>query len=66
MSKDITNMTTEEINSERSELEPMVILMRDLDIDEHDGINYYNIANRYSRLCKESVLRSFLNKNKDE
>ena len=59
-------MTTEEINSERNELEPMVLLMKETNIVEHDGINYFDIAKRYHELCKESVVRELLNQNKDE
>ena len=56
----IEHMTTEEINTERNELEPMVLLMRELDIVEHDGINYFDIAKRYHALCKESVVRKLM------
>ena len=66
MSKEITYMTTEEINSERNELEPMVLLMKETGIVEHDGINYFDIAKRYHELCKESVVRELLNQNKDD
>ena len=66
MSKEVTHMTTEEINSERIELEPMVLLMKETNIVEHDGINYFDISKRYHELCKESVVRELLNQNKDE
>ena len=66
MSKEVTDMRTEEINSERNELEPMVLLMKETNIVEHDGINYFDIAKRYHELCKESVVRELLNQNKDE
>ena len=66
MSKKVIHMTTEEINSERNELEPMVLLMKETNIVEHDGINYFDIAKRYHELCKESVVRELLNQNKDE
>ncbi len=66
MSKEVTDMTTEEINSERNELEPMVLLMKEINIVEHNGINYFDIAKRYNELCKESVVRELLNQNKDE
>ena len=56
-------MTTEEINSERIELEPMVLLMKETNIVEHDGINYFDISKRYHELCKESVVRELLNQN---
>ena len=65
MSK-VTHMTTEEINLERNELEPMVLIMKETNIVEHDGINYFDIAKRYHELCKESVVRELLNQNKDE
>ena len=65
MSKEVNNMTTEEINSERNELEPMVLLMKEINIVEHDGINYFDISKRYHELCKESVVRGLLNQNKD-
>ena len=64
--KDVTHMTTEEINLERNELEPMVLIMKETNIVEHDGINYFDIAKRYHELCKESVVRELLNQNKDE
>ena len=64
MSKKVTHMTTEEINSERIELEPMVLLMKETNIVEHDGINYFDISKRYHELCKESVVRELLNQNK--
>ena len=64
--KEVTYMTTEEINSERNELEPMVLLMKETGIVEHDDINYFDIAKRYHELCKESVVRELLNQNKDE
>jgi len=60
MSKEVAYMTTEEINSERNELEPMVLLMKETGIVEHDGINYFDIAKRYHELCKESVVREIL------
>ena len=60
MSKEVAYMTTEEINSERNELEPMVLLMKETGIVEHDGINYFDIAKRYHELCKESVVRELL------
>ena len=60
MSKEVTHMAIEEINSERSELEPMVLLMKETGIVEHDGINYFDIAKRYHELCKESVVREIL------
>ena len=66
MSKKVTHMTTEEINSERIELEPMVLLMKETNIVEHDGINYFDISKRYHELCKESVVRELLNQNKDD
>lgn len=70
MSKEVAYMTAEEINSERNELEPMVLLMKETGIVEHDGINYFDIAKRYNELCKESVVREILNQvtiyNKDE
>ena len=66
MSKEVTHMTTEEINSERSELGPMVLLMKETGTVEHDSINYFDIAKRYHKLCKESVVRELLNQNKDE
>ena len=66
MSKEVTYMTTEEINSERNELEPMVLLMKETGIVEHDDINYFDIAKRYHELCKESVVRELLKQNKDE
>lgn len=66
MSKEVRYMTTEKINSERNELEPMVLLMKETGIVEHDGINYFDIAKRYHELCKESVVRELLNQNKDE
>ena len=66
MSKEVTDMTTEEINLERNELEPMVLLMKETNIVEHDGINYFDIAKRYHELCKESVVRELLNQNKDD
>jgi predicted aldo/keto reductase-like oxidoreductase len=66
MSKEVSYMTTEKINSERNELEPMVLLMKETGIVEHDGINYFDIAKRYHELCKESVVRELLNQNKDE
>ena len=70
MSKEVAYMTTEEINSERNELEPMVLLMKETGIVEHDGINYFDIAKRYHELSKESVVREILNQvtiyNKDE
>ena len=66
MSKEVTYMTTEEINSERNELEPVVLLMKETGIVEHDGINYFDIAKRYHELCKESVVRELLKQNKDE
>ena len=66
MSKEVGYMTTEEINSERNELEPMVLLMKETGIVEHDGINYFDIAKRYHELSKESVVRELLNQNKDE
>ena len=66
MSKEVRYMTTEKINSERNELEPMVLLMKETGIVEHDGINYFDIAKRYNELCKESVVRELLNQNKDE
>ena len=70
MSKEVRYMTTEEINSERNELEPMVLLMKETGIVEHDGINYFDIAKRYNELSKESVVREILNQitiyNKDE
>ena len=66
MSEKVTDMTTEEINSERNELEPMVLLMKEINIVEHNGINYFDIAKRYNELCKESVVRELLNQNKDE
>ena len=66
MSKEVTYMTTEEINSKRNELEPMVLIMKETGIVEHDGINYFDIAKRYHELCKESVARELLNQNKDE
>ena len=66
MSKEVTHMAIEEINSERNELEPMVLLMKETGIVEHDGINYFDIAKRHHELCKESVVRELLNQNKDE
>ena len=70
MSKEVRYMTTEEINSERNELEPMVLLMKETGIVEHDGINYFDIAKRYHELSKELVVREILNQlniyNKDE
>lgn len=66
MSKEVAYMTTEEINSERNELEPMVLLMKETGIVEHDGINYFDIAKRYHELCKESVVREILNQNKED
>ena len=66
MSKEVRYMTTEKINSERNELEPMVLLMKETGIVEHDGINYFDIAKRYNELCKESVVRELLKQNKDE
>ena len=66
MSKEVTDMTTEEINLERNELEPMVLLMKETNIVEHDGINYFDIAKRYYELCKESVVRELLNQNKSD
>jgi len=70
MSKEVRYMTTEKINSERNELEPMVLLMKETGIVEHDGINYFDIAKRYHELSKESVVREILNQvtiyNKDE
>jgi len=70
MSKEVRYMTTEKINSERNELEPMVLLMKETGIVEHDGINYFDIAKRYNELSKESVVREILNQitiyNKDE
>ena len=60
MSKEVAYMTTEEINSERNELEPMVLLMKETGIVEHDDINYFDIAKRYHELCKESVVREIL------
>ena len=38
MSKEVTDMTTEEINSERNELEPMVLLMKEINIVEQASI----------------------------
>lgn len=68
--KKVTHMTTEEINLERNELEPMVLIMKETNIVEHDGINYFDIAKRYhelcNELCKESVVRELLNQNKDD
>jgi predicted aldo/keto reductase-like oxidoreductase len=66
MSKEVSYMTTEKINSERNELEPMVLLMKETGIVEHDGINYFDIAKRYHELCKESVVRELLKQNKDD
>ena len=59
-------MTTEEINLERTKLEPMVLIMKEINIVEHDGINYFDIAKRYHELCKESVVRGLLNQNKED
>ena len=66
MSKEVTDMTTEEINSERNELEPMVLLMKEINIVENNGINYFDEAKRYNEFCKESVVRRLLNQNKDD
>tara|TARA_R110000744_G_scaffold91689_1_gene177841 strand:+ start:283 stop:492 length:210 start_codon:yes stop_codon:yes gene_type:complete len=66
MSKEVTDMTTEEINSERNELEPMVLLMKEINILEYNGINYFDEAKRYNELCKESVVRGLLNQNKED
>ena len=60
------NKEDEEINLERNELEPMVLIMKETNIVEHDGINYFDIAKRYHELCKESVVRELLNQNKDD
>ena len=60
------DMTTEEINKERNELEPMVLVMKETGIMIYDGINYFDIAKRYHELCKESVVRELLNQNKED
>ena len=60
--KKIKNMSIEDMEKERNELTPMVIMMNSIGITEFQGINYWDIGKRHNKLCQEILMISLLTK----